>query len=33
MFLYDNILTMFAITFKFQYLSAKYTNFAHLGCR
>jgi hypothetical protein len=33
MFLNDNILKMFAITFKFQYLSAKYTNFSHLGCR
>jgi hypothetical protein len=33
MFLNDNILKMLAITFKFQYLSAKYTNFSHLGCR
>ena len=33
MFLYDNTLTMFAITFNLNYLSAKYTNFSHLGCR
>jgi hypothetical protein len=33
MFLYDNVLTMFAMNFKFQYLSAKYTNFSLLGCR